>query len=77
MVSFDKNVTCFEGSCLVKSFQHSSERQNLRPLEEEEHGEAKIECKYRCDGWPNEKCHGRKIYALGSGDAEGAAKKFD
>ena len=47
----------------VKSVQHSSERQNLRPLEEgeEEHGEAKIECKYRCDGWPNEKCHVRKI----------------
>ena len=44
----------------VKSVQHSSERQNLRPLEEEEHGEAKIECKYRCDGWPNEKCHVRK-----------------
>ena len=46
----------------VKSFQHSSERQNLRPLQEgeEEHGEAKIDCKYRCDGWPNEKCHVRK-----------------
>ena len=44
----------------VKSVQLSSERQNLRPLEEEEHGEAKIECKYRCEGWPNEKCHVRK-----------------